>query len=137
MIKLKDDATEFASNWRIEQIIKKHSDYVSFPIYVSKVAPPPAEDADADGEEEQTIDAPKIANRQTALWRQSPSKVTAEEYKDFYQQLTYDMEEPLLTVHMVAGAPVSIRSVLLYPANANVACLRRVSMACASTRAKS
>jgi molecular chaperone HtpG len=113
LIKLKEDAAEFANTWRIEQIVKKHSDYVSFPIYVGKVTPPPAEDAEPD--EEQTIDAPKVANRQTALWRQSASKVTAEEYKDFYQQLTYDMNEPLLNIHLVADAPVSVRSILFIP----------------------
>jgi molecular chaperone HtpG len=114
LIQLKVDAEEFANTWRIEQIIKKHSDYVSFPIYVGKVTPPPSTDEDA-GDEEQTIEAPKVANRQTALWRQSASKVTAEEYKDFYQQLTYDMEEPLLTIHMVADAPVSVRSIMFVP----------------------
>ena len=111
-IKLKADADEFANNWRIEQIIKKHSDYVSFPIYVAKVAPPPA----ADESEPATIEAPKVANRRTALWRQSPSQVKPEEYKDFYQQLTYDMQEPLLNIHLVADAPVSIRSIMFVPA---------------------
>jgi len=113
-IKLKNDAEEFANTWRIEQIIKKHSDYVSFPIYVGKVTPPPAEDA-AEDDEPQTIEAPQVANRQTALWRQSASKVTAEEYKDFYQQLTYDMNDPLLNIHLVADAPVSVRSILFVP----------------------
>ncbi|HRW05296.1 MAG TPA: molecular chaperone HtpG [Caldilineaceae bacterium] len=117
LIKLKEDAAEFANTWRIEQIVKKHSDYVSFPIYVGKVTPLPSEDAtdDDNGGEEQTIEAPKVANRQTALWRQSASKVTEEEYKDFYQQLTYDSEAPLLTVHLVADAPVSVRSILFIP----------------------
>ncbi|MCB0053378.1 MAG: ATP-binding protein, partial [Caldilinea sp.] len=57
-IKLKEDAAEFASTWRMESIVKKHSDYVSFPIYVKGT----------EGEA-------KVANRRTALWRQSPSKV--------------------------------------------------------------
>lgn len=118
LIQLKDDAAEFASTWRIEQIVKKHSDYVSFPIYVGKVtAPAPADEAEATegDEEETTIEAPKVVNQQTALWRQSPSKVTEDEYKDFYQQLTYDMEAPLLNVHLVADAPVSVRSILFVP----------------------
>ena len=98
-IRLKEDAGEFASTWRIEQIIKKHSDYVSFPIYVQE----------KEGEA-------KIANRRTALWRQSPSKVKSEEYDEFYKQITFDSEAPLLTVHMVADAPVNLRSLLFVPA---------------------
>jgi molecular chaperone HtpG len=93
-IKLKEDAAEFAEAWRLEQIVKKHSDYVSFPIYVG------------DG----------VANRQTALWRQSPQEVTAEQYDEFYKQLTLDFEKPLLHIHLVGDAPVHMRSILYVPA---------------------
>ena len=92
-IKLKEDAAEFADNWRLEQIVKKHSDYVSFPIYVGD----------------------KVANRQTALWRQSPQEVAAEQYLEFYKQLTLDFEKPLLHIHLVGDAPVHMRSILYVP----------------------
>jgi molecular chaperone HtpG len=105
VIKLKEDATEFANGWRLEQIVKKHSDYVSFPIYLSE---PKA------GEE--TAPEPRMINRRTALWRQTPSKVEAAEYNDFYKQLTYDTTDPLLHVHLVADAPVNLRAVLFIPA---------------------
>jgi molecular chaperone HtpG len=92
-IRLKEDAGEFAHAWRLEQIVKKYSDYVSFPIYVGD----------------------KAANRQTALWRQSPREVEDEQYDEFYKQLTLDFERPLLHVHMVADAPANVRSVLFVP----------------------
>jgi molecular chaperone HtpG len=93
-VKLKDETTEFAQAWRLEQIVKKYSDYVSFPIYVGD----------------------KVANRQTALWRQSPQDVGDEQYVEFYKQLTLDFEEPLLHIHLVADAPVHMRSILYVPA---------------------
>ena len=99
MIKLKEDAAEFANAWRLEQIVKKHSDYVSFPIYL----------AGEDGEE-------KVINRRTALWRQSPGSVSDEEYVEFYRQLTYDTADPLAHMHMVTDAPVNLRAVLFIPA---------------------
>jgi molecular chaperone HtpG len=102
-IKLKDDADEFANNWRIEQIIKKHSDYVSFPIYLRE-----------DKTEGESTE--KVVNRRTALWRQSAAQVKPEEYKEFYHQLTYDTGDPLLHIHLVADAPVSVRSILFVPA---------------------
>jgi molecular chaperone HtpG len=95
-IKLKEDAAEFVSAWRLEQIIKKHSDFVAFPIYV--------------GDKEQA------ANRQTALWRQSPREVEASQYDEFYKQLTLDFEKPLAHVHMVTDAPVQMYAVLYVPA---------------------
>jgi molecular chaperone HtpG len=92
-VKLREDAKEFASAWRLEQIVRKHSDYVAFPVYVKDT----------------------VANRQSALWRKSPQEVDEEEYADFYRQLTLDFEEPLLHVHLVADVPVDIRSVLYVP----------------------
>lgn len=105
LIKLKEDAEEFANNWRIEQIIKKHSDYVSFPIYLQE----PQKEGESESSE-------KVVNRRTALWRQSAAQVKPEEYKDFYHQLTFDMADPLLHIHMMADAPVNLRSILFVPA---------------------
>ncbi len=94
-IKLKEDAAEFANTWRLEQIIRKHSDFVAFPIYVG--------------------DKAESVNRKLALWRQSPQEVTGEQYEDFYKHLTFDFEGPLLYAHLVSDAPVDIRSVLFVP----------------------
>jgi molecular chaperone HtpG len=94
-VKLKEDATEFASTWRLEQIIRKHSDYVAFPITL--------------GERKEPV------NRQTALWRQPPREVTEEQYDEFYKHLTLDVEKPLLHVHLVTDAPVNVRSILYVP----------------------
>ena len=117
VIKLKEDAEEFANNWRMEQIVKKHSDYVSFPIYLQEQK---IDDGDEGTEENDTEtkaeSTEKIINRRTALWRQSASQVKPEEYKEFYQQLTFDNAEPLLPIHLVADAPVNLRSILFVPA---------------------
>lgn len=92
-VQLKEDAAEFASPWRIKQIIKQHSDYVAFPIYVDD----------------------EVVNQQQALWQRSPSEITDEEYDDFYRQLTLDFEQPLLHLHIVADVPVDIHSILYVP----------------------
>ena len=116
-IQLKEDAAEFANNWRLEGIVKKHSDYVSFPIYlvtmeeVKKDEEDSTEDA-ADDTPPEMEEQQRVVNKQTALWRQSPSSVEASEYVDFYKQLTFDFEDPLLHIHMVADAPVNIRTLL-------------------------
>lgn len=101
-IQLSEDAEEFASPWRLKQIIKTHSNYVSFPIYVKEKT--------GEGEEKE-----EVVNAQTALWRQSPSQVEEEAYADFYRQLTFDFEAPLLHLHVVADVPVEVRSVLYVP----------------------
>ena len=93
-IHLKDDAAEFADEFRLKQIIKKYSDFVGYPIYV--------------GEDQ--------ANRQLPLWRKAPSEVNTEEYNQFYQQMTMDFEEPLAVVHLSSDAPLHVRALLYVPA---------------------
>lgn len=96
-ILLKEDAREFANTWRLEQVVKKHSDFVGFPIYVG--------------------DKKEPVNRQIAPWRQPPSEVEEEQYHDFYRHLTLDPEKPLVYAHLSADAPVNVRSILYIPAH--------------------
>jgi len=116
VIALKEDAHEFAQTWRIESIIRKHSDYVSFPIYVESVRTPEEESPDVSEQEDDETEAHEPVNRRTALWRQSPSKVQPEEYTDFYKQLTFDANDPLLHLHLVTDVPVNLRTLLFVPA---------------------
>jgi molecular chaperone HtpG len=92
-VELKDDATHFAHEWRLREIVKRHSDYVSFPITIG-------------GE---------VVNQQTALWRKLPQDVGEDEYADLYRQLTLDTEDPLLHIHLVTDLPVDIRTILYVP----------------------
>lgn len=94
-IKLKEDAIEFADEHRIKTIVKKHSDYIGFPIYV--------------GESDEQV------NKQTPLWRTPRSEVKDEEYQEFYRQLTLEFEEPLLHIHAVTDAPVQLYALLYVP----------------------
>lgn len=121
-IKLKSDAEEFASKWKIESIIRKHSDYVSFPIFVSTVEKPEEvdekdveTDTDAGDAEIEVPPAPQPVNKQTAIWRQQSSEVKDEEYEEFYKQLTYDYNKPLGHIHLVTDMPVDIRTILFIP----------------------
>ncbi len=93
-ITLKKDAADLASEWKIKQIIKKHSDFVRYPIYV--------------GDEQ--------VNQQTPLWRKQPSQVEQEDYTNFYRQMTMDFEEPLAVIHFASDAPVNVRALLFIPA---------------------
>jgi len=92
-IELKDEAKEYATPDRIKAVLRTHSNFISFPILV-------------DGEKTNTI---------PALWRESKFSVTPEQYKEFYQFLTYDNEEPLATIHVSVDAPVQFTALLFIP----------------------
>ena len=144
-IRLKD-GEDFSSAWRLEDVVKTHSDYVSFPIYLVEPAIA-AEDDDFDDaspleaqiDESAAIDveaepesaepagdleAPEATsefterqiNRQVAIWRQNPNEVKAEEYEQFFTQMMVMGGEALVHVHLVTDTPVDIRSLLFVPA---------------------
>ncbi|MYL82853.1 molecular chaperone HtpG [Desulfovibrio aerotolerans] len=94
-ITLKEEAKEYADPERIKAVLRTHSNFISFPILV-------------DGEKTNTI---------PALWRESKFSVTPEQYKEFYQFLTYDNEEPLATIHVSVDAPVQFTALLFIPKN--------------------
>jgi molecular chaperone HtpG len=98
-VKLKEDAEEFSQDYRINEVIRKHSDFIPFPIYTGK-------------DKEQ-------ANRRTALWRQQPRQVEKKDYEEFYKQITLDFEPPLTYAHMVVDAPVQMYALLFVPTKAD------------------
>lgn len=102
LVHLTEEAKEFAEQYRLESIIKKHSDFVNYPIYV--------------GQPEKADEKPHAVNQQTALWRQPAADIAEEKYTEFYRQLTLDFEAPLTRVHLATDAPVQVNALLYVPA---------------------
>jgi molecular chaperone HtpG len=98
ILHLKDDASEYLEDYRLRQIIKRHSDYIPYPITLN------------DNEEQ--------INRQTAIWRQQPHSVKPEEYKDFYNQFTLDFKDPIGHLHLSIDAPIQLYGLLYIPSSA-------------------
>ncbi|MCS7053624.1 MAG: molecular chaperone HtpG [Ignavibacterium sp.] len=92
-IYLKDDAKEFADKYRLEGIIKRHSNFISFPIYLKN----------------------EKINTIPAIWREPKSSIKKEQYVEFYKFLTYDNEEPLEIIHTSVDAPIQFNALLFIP----------------------
>ncbi len=95
VLHLKDDEEEFTRPFRIKDIIRRHSDYVAFPIYV--------------GDDEEPT------NKQQALWRRAPAEVKDEEYDSFYKMLTMDFAGANHHIHMRADVPMQFYALLFLP----------------------
>ena len=90
---LKEDAKEFCSEWRLESIIKKYSNYLPFPVKVKD----------------------KTINQVKAIWTQSKSEVKDDEYKEFYKQISHGQQEPFHHLHFNIDAPIQYYALLYFP----------------------
>ncbi len=100
---LRDDAEEFANEWRIKGIVEKYSNHIPFPIYL----------INEKGEEEQI-------NKASALWRMSKSELKDEDYKEFYKQISHDSEDPLLWIHTRAEGTLEYYTLFYIPKKAPI-----------------
>ena len=94
---LKDDAEEFAQKWKLENVIKKHSTFIAFPIYLEN----------------------EKVNTVTAIWREPKSSIKKEQYDEFYKFLTYDTEPPMDVIHKSVDAPIQFNALLFIPKKSN------------------
>ncbi|RXI38339.1 molecular chaperone HtpG [Malaciobacter mytili] len=104
-IKLKDEeAEEFASKYRIKNIVGKYSNHIAYPIFLNyqeEVSEELSEeDKKAGKEPEKKLEKKhEKINEATALWTQPKAKLKQEEYNDFYKSISHDSQDPLLTIH--------------------------------------
>lgn len=87
VLHLRDDADEFLKPFRLEQIIRRYSDHISFPIFLI--------DSSAEEEEEKR----RQINQASALWTRPEAEITEEEYESFYKHVAHAFDKPLARVH--------------------------------------
>ena len=112
ILHLRDDALEYASAWRLKSIIGKYSDHISLPILMQK------EEWDAEKKENVVKDEWETVNKASALWSRPKKDITAEQYTDFYKQISYDTEAPLAWSHNKVEGATEHTQLLYIPAKA-------------------
>lgn len=108
---LKD--SEFSEFYRIEGIIKKYSNHIPYPIFADKedYIPP------KDGEKEGSYETKNIQiNKASALWKLNKSNIKANEYNDFYKQISHDSADPLAYFHTKAEGKIEYTTLFFIPA---------------------
>jgi len=99
---IKKDADEFLDSFRLRSIITKYSNYIPFPIYLK--------DLD-DKEKEEKI------NEGSPLWLKDKKDIKEEDYKQFYNNVSFNFDEPLKTIHYNAEGVISYKALLFLPTN--------------------
>ena len=102
-IKLKEDEKEFLDKWRTQEVVKKYSNHIAYPIMLNYSV----EETEGEGDEATTkmVHKSEQINAATALWTLSKSELKEEDYVEFYKTLAHGDDEPLTYLHnRVEGA---------------------------------
>jgi len=143
VLHLKEDQKEYLEERKLKDLVKKHSEFIQYPInlYVSKEVEKEVEeeeekkeeDADKTKVEDVTEEEEKkttkkkvkevqsefeLVNKTKPIWTRPPSEVTKEEYASFYKSLTNDWEEHLAVKHFSVEGQLEFKSIIFVPKRA-------------------
>ena len=125
IIKLKkntddENYSKYVEEYVLENLIKKYSDYIRYPIIMNcekKVPKPKAEGDENAKQEYDTVEEDKTINSMIPLWKKAKKDIKDEEYKNFYMQKFYDFEEPLKWIHTKVEGQYSYSTLLYIPSH--------------------
>jgi molecular chaperone HtpG len=111
---LTEEGTEYANRWSIEDIIKRYSNHVAFPIYLTY----DEKEWDDKGKEKGSKTKTDRINSGTALWRKAKTELKDEDYSEFYKQLGHDSDVPLHYIHTKAEGTLEYTTLFYIPKKA-------------------
>uniref|UniRef100_A0A8C3ACC3 Heat shock protein 90, alpha (cytosolic), class B member 1 n=1 Tax=Cyclopterus lumpus TaxID=8103 RepID=A0A8C3ACC3_CYCLU len=127
ILHLKDDQTEYIEEKRIKEIVKKHSQFIGYPITLFEEKAEKEEKEEKEKEEDKDKKKKKIKekyideeelNKTKPIWTRNPDDITNEEYGEFYKSLTNDWEDHLAVKHFSVEGQLEFRALLFVPRRA-------------------
>ncbi len=112
---LNEEGKEFASRWKIESLIKKYSDHIDFPIFLTYSDT----EYDDEGKEKGSEIKTDQVNDAKAFWTRSKNELKDKEYKEFYKSFSNDMEDPFDWVHFRAEGNLEFTILFFMPKKAS------------------
>ena len=111
---LNDESSEYASRWKVEELVKRYSDHIAFPIYLHYVQ----KKYDDKGKETGSENKTEQINSASALWKRPKSELKKEDYDNFYKTLSHDTADPLMYVHTHAEGTQEYTTLFYVPERA-------------------
>ena len=107
--------SEFLESWRIQELVRKYSDYIRFPIRMEVSKTRKKEDSPEDKPEYETYTEEDTLNSMVPIWQRAKSEVTEEEYAKFYRDKFHDYTAPQRTISVSVEGAVTYKALLFVP----------------------
>ena len=111
---LNDDSKDYASRWKIEELIKRYSDHIAFPIYLHYTQNKYEDKGNVTGSENKVDQV----NTASSLWKRPKSELKPEDYNAFYKTISHDSQDPLHYVHTHAEGTQEYTTLFYVPQQA-------------------
>nr|WP_325179849.1 molecular chaperone HtpG [uncultured Oscillibacter sp.] len=106
---------EFLENWKLQELVRKYSDYIRFPIRMEVSKTRKKEDSPEDQPEYETYTEVETLNSMVPIWQRAKSEVTEEEYHKFYRDKFHDYADPQRVIPVSVEGSVTYKALLFVP----------------------
>ena len=114
LLHLNDEGKQYANSWRLQEIVKKYSNHIAFPIFLTY----DKSDWNADEKKSVKTRTTEQVNVASALWRRPRNEITEDDYKELYKSITGDSEDPLFWFHTKAEGSLEYTTLFYVPSQA-------------------
>ena len=114
LLHLNDEGKQYANSWRLQEIVKKYSNHIAFPIFLTY------DKSTWDEAEKKSVTTrvTEQVNAASALWRRPKNELTDEDYKELYKSISGDGQDPLFWFHTRAEGSLEYITLFFVPAHA-------------------
>ena len=114
LLHLNDEGKQYANGWRLQEIVKKYSNHIAFPIFLTY----DKSEWNAEEKKSDKIRTTEQVNTASAMWRRSKSELTDDDYKELYHSISGDPGDPLFWLHTRAEGTLEYTTLFYVPARA-------------------
>ena len=114
LLHLNEDGKQYANSWRLQELVKKYSNHIAFPIFLTY------DKSEWNPDQKKSIKTrtTEQVNVASALWRRPKADISDQDYKDFYQSITGDSQDPLFWLHTRAEGSLEYTTLFFVPSKA-------------------
>ena len=116
VLHLNDEGKEFVNRWEIQNIIKKYSNHIPFPIFLHYEENKYDKKGEVEGKEKKTDQV----NAASAFWKKPKSELKKKDYNEFYKSISHDHEDPMMHIHTQAEGTLDYTTLFYVPKTAPV-----------------